>query len=168
MICLTHVCRNSTIAAVGMGCFALKSFISVYGDGVQLLQTASAPISRQVLQKKSDMRHPQLSGHYDKPGLVAPCTWRASLSGACSILKYMAHTNNSHNKCPDPQLPWASDIKRRVYECDDVALTLASVFFSLSKEGTLDRHHISARPALCVAPKKLLVQGHEAVAPAQP
>ena len=35
-----------------------------------------------VLQKKSDMRHPQLLRHYGEPSLVAPCGGDASLSGA--------------------------------------------------------------------------------------
>ena len=34
-------------------------------------------------KKKPNMRHSQLSTYYGKPGLVAPCAWEVSSSGAC-------------------------------------------------------------------------------------
>ena len=35
---------------------------------------------------KSGVLHPQILRHYGEPGLVAPCAWKAYLSGACPAL----------------------------------------------------------------------------------
>ena len=45
---------------------------------------------RGVSQDQPDMHHPQLTRHHSEPGLVTPCAWKASLSGAFSnvLLSY--------------------------------------------------------------------------------
>ena len=38
-----------------------------------------------VFQKTADRRHPQLSTHYNGPGVIAPRHLKISLPGACSV-----------------------------------------------------------------------------------
>ena len=87
-----------------------------------------------VLQKKSDMRHPELSRHYGEPGFVAPYVGKPSLSGACpnfSVISVVGPIKGVFALGPVAEppafcLPWHSE-GNCLLACPSIPCTLAPV-----------------------------------------